>query len=52
MRVKLCEKYKTEREEICKKLIEILELDTNNSFILCELDSNIEKQNKIMEMTN
>lgn len=50
MRIKLCEKYKTEREEICKKLIEILELDTNNSFILCELDADIEKQNKIMEM--
>lgn len=50
MRVKLCEKYKTEREEICKKLIEILELDANNSFILCELDADIEKQNKIMEM--
>jgi hypothetical protein len=24
MRIKLCEQYKTEREEICKKLIDIL----------------------------
>ncbi len=27
MRVKLCDKYKTEREEICKKLLDILKLD-------------------------
>ena len=26
MRIKLCEQYKTEREEICKKLIDILKL--------------------------
>jgi len=38
MRVKLCDKYKNEREEICKKLIDILKLDTNNSFLLSDLD--------------
>ncbi len=27
MRVKLCNKYKVEREDICKKLIDILKLD-------------------------
>lgn len=43
MRVKLCNKYKVEREYICKKLIDILQLDANNSFILCELDADIEK---------
>lgn len=43
MRVKLCNKYKVEREDICKKLIDILKLDANNSFILCELDADIEK---------
>ena len=50
MRIKLCDKYKIEREEICKKIIDILQLDDNNSFILCEFDDNVEKQNKIMEI--
>lgn len=50
MRIKLCDKYKNEREEICKKLIDILQLDDKNSFMLCELDTDIEKQNKIIAM--
>lgn len=50
MRVKLCDKYQQEREEICKKLIDILQLDVNNTFLLYELDTNIEKQNAIINM--
>jgi hypothetical protein len=50
MRVKLCEKYRVEREEICKKLITILKLDDQNSFLLCDLDTDIEKQTAIMNM--
>lgn len=50
MRTKLSEKYNDEREQICNKLIDILQLDNNNSFLLCDLDSDIEKQQKIMEM--
>lgn len=50
MRVKLCEKYKNEREDICNRLIEIVELDTNNSFLLSELDQNTEKQDAILAM--
>jgi len=50
MRIKLCDKYKLEREHICKKIIDILQLDTNNSFILYELDENIEKQTSILDM--
>lgn len=50
MRVKLCDKYKVEREDICKRLIEILKLDDNNSFLLCDLDTDTEKQEKIMAM--
>ena len=50
MRIKLSEKYKAEREEVCKKLIDIIELDANNTFLLCELDNDIEKQTKILEM--
>ena len=50
MRIKLSEKYQNEREEICKTLITILNLDNENSFLLYELDDNVEKQNKILEM--
>lgn len=50
MRVKLCEKYKDEREEICKKLIDILKLDDNQSFLLYDLDSDIDKQTSILNM--
>jgi hypothetical protein len=50
MRIKLSEKYQNEREDICNKIINILELDENKSFLLCELDNDTEKQNKILEM--
>ena len=50
MRVKLCDKYKVEREDICKRLIDILKLDDNNSFLLCDLDTDTDKQEKIMAM--
>lgn len=50
MRIKLSEKYNNEREEICDKIISILSLDSNNSFLLDELDNNIEKQNAIINM--
>ena len=46
MRTKLCEKYQLEREDICARLISILQLDNNNSFLLCNLDDNIEKNRK------
>ena len=49
-RVKLCEKYIQEREEICKKLIDILNLDANNSFLLCDLEADMEKQTAILNM--
>ena len=50
MRVKLCDKYKIEREDICKKIIDILKLDTNNAFLLSELDEDTEKQITILNM--
>jgi hypothetical protein len=43
MRVTKQSKYQKEREDICLKLISILELDTDGCFLLNELDSNIEK---------
>jgi hypothetical protein len=50
MRIKLSEKYTFEREEICNKLINIIQLDTEGCFLLSNLDSDINKQNKILEM--
>lgn len=50
MRIKLSDKYQNEREEICNKIITILELKEDNTFLLYELDDNIEKQNKILEL--
>jgi hypothetical protein len=50
MPIKLSEKFQNEREQICKILISIIELDDNKCFLLSELDDNIDKQNKILEM--
>lgn len=51
MRVKLSEKYPNERETICKRLIEILEVEPEeNSFLLCDLDEDVSKQEKILAM--
>jgi hypothetical protein len=50
MRIKLSEKYQIEREEICKKIINILCLNEDNTFLLYDLDNDYEKQNKILEM--
>lgn len=49
---KLSERFKTEREHICNELIKILELGENNTFLLSELDANIEKQEKILAMSS
>ena len=50
MRIKLSEKYQNEREDICKRLISILKLDDTNSFLLCDLDEDTEKQTAILNM--
>lgn len=50
MRVKLCDKYKIEREDICNQIISILQLDANNSFLLSDLDADKEKQTAILNM--
>ena len=50
MRIKLSDKYVSEREEICNELINILELDTEGCFLLSNLDVDVEKQNKILDM--
>ena len=50
MRQKLKDKYQKEREEYCNKIITILQLDDNNSFLLCDLDEDIDKQNELLAM--
>ena len=52
MRIKLSEKYTDEREEICNKLINMLNLDLEGCFLLSNIDEDIDKQNKIMELKN
>jgi len=50
MRTKLSEKYQKEREEICNKIISILDLKENKNFLLYDLDNDLEKHNKILEL--
>jgi hypothetical protein len=50
MRTKRSEKYNAERDSICIQLIRLLELDDTHGFILADLDNDVEKQNKIIEM--
>ena len=50
MRIKLSEKYLSEREDICNKLLNIIELDAEGCFLLSNLDLDTDKQNKILEM--
>jgi len=45
-RVKLCDKYHNEREEICKKLIAIV----GTVFFLSDLDEDAEKQTEILTL--
>jgi hypothetical protein len=42
--------YKKEQDEIIDKIITSLNLDNNNSIILYDLDNDIDKQNKILEL--
>uniref|UniRef100_A0A6C0JCJ1 Uncharacterized protein n=1 Tax=viral metagenome TaxID=1070528 RepID=A0A6C0JCJ1_9ZZZZ len=44
------ELYKKEQEEICDKIIEILDLPETNTITLYELDNDKEKQEKIIEL--
>ena len=52
MRIKKAEKYKNECEEITNKIIEIINLDSEKSFILYEFDRDTEKQEKIKELSS
>jgi hypothetical protein len=49
MRLK-SELYKKEQEEICDKIINILELDDKSSFVLYDLDNDEDKQKKLLDL--
>ena len=49
MRLK-SELYKDEQNKICDKLIDILELDDNNSITLYQLDNDKNKQKHILDL--
>ena len=42
--------YKQEQDEIIEKILDILQLDDNSSITLYDLDTDMEKQDKIMNM--
>jgi hypothetical protein len=44
------ELYKKEQDEILQKIINIIDLDKENSITLYELDIDTEKQNKIIDL--
>ena len=42
--------YKKEQEHVIEKIIKILNLENNSIIQLCDLDNDLDKQNKIMEL--
>jgi len=50
MRVKLSVKHPEQREQICKQIISILGLNDTNEFLLCDLDADVAKQQKILDL--
>jgi len=50
MRDQLTTKYHTEREDICITLITILELDEKHSILFNDLENDVKKQTKILDM--
>jgi len=50
MRIKLNEKFIDKREKICDTIISILNLDNDKCILLSDLDLDIDKQNKIIEL--
>ena len=50
MRVKLSAKHPEQREQMCKQIISILELNEASGFLLCDLDADVAKQQKILDL--
>jgi hypothetical protein len=50
MRLKLSDKYSSQREEICNKILYILQLNEDKYFLLCDLDEDLDKQRLILDL--
>ena len=50
MRVKLSAKHPEQRDAICKQIISILDLNEASEFLLCDLDADVGKQQKILDL--
>lgn len=50
MRLKLSDKYATQRESICAQILTILDINEDNTFLLCELDADIDKQQQLLNL--
>jgi hypothetical protein len=50
MRTKLCDKFQKEREDICDKIINIIGVNESGSFLLCDLENDINKQQSILDL--
>jgi hypothetical protein len=50
MNIKLNEKCVKEREILCNQIIKILELNKQESFLLCDLEKDKNKQTQILEL--
>ena len=48
MRIKLSDKYVFQREQICNKILDIVDLNEDKHFLLCDLDKDINKQENIL----
>jgi len=50
MRSKLSSKYPEQRAAICQQIISILDLNDEQGFLLCDLDSDLEKQRLLLDL--
>jgi hypothetical protein len=50
MRAKLSNKYPEQRAAICEKIVNILDLNEEQGFLLCDLDADLEKQHQLLEL--
>jgi len=50
MRAKLSSKYPEQRVAICQQIVSILELNEEEGFLLCDLDADLDKQRKLLDL--
>ena len=50
MRGKLSAKYPEQRDAICKQIVNILALNEDGEFLLCDLDDDMNKQRELLDL--